>query len=64
MCSVQRQNDHQTGMPRLEGHIPTIPCGATICMANIRIQERGLSCMAVFDHILETESGMKMKLVP
>ena len=49
-------------MSRPEDHIPTIPCGATICMADFRMQKTGLA--VVFDHISGTEGGMKMKLVP
>ena len=59
---VQRLNDNQRGMSRLEDHIPTIPCGATFCMADFRMQKTGLA--VVFDHISGTEGGMKMKLVP
>ena len=42
---VQRLNDDQRGMSRLEDHIPTIPCGATICMADFRMQKTGLAVM-------------------
>ena len=41
---VQRLNDDQRGMSRLEDHIPTIPC-ATICMADFRMQKSGLAVM-------------------
>ena len=44
-------------MSRLEDHIPTIPCGATICMADLRMQKTGL---AVMYHISGTEGGMKI----
>ena len=50
---VQRLNDDQRGMSRLEDHIPTIPCGATICMSDA---ENRTSCY-VFDHISGTEGG-------
>ena len=30
-------------MSRLKDHIPTIPCGATICMADFRMQKIGLA---------------------
>ena len=42
---VQRLNDDQRGMSRLEDHIPTIPCGATICMADFCMQKTGLAVM-------------------
>ena len=42
---VQRLNDDQRGMSRLEDHIPTIPCGATICMADFRMQKTRLAVM-------------------
>ena len=46
---VQRLNDDQRGMSRLEDHIPTIPCGATygatICMADFHMQKTGLAVM-------------------
>ena len=42
---VQRLNDDQRGMSRLEDHIPTIPYGATICMADFRMQKTGLAVM-------------------
>ena len=40
---VQRLNDHQRGMSRLEDHISTIPCGAIICMAPFHMQKSGLA---------------------
>ena len=40
---VQRLNDDLRGMSRLEDHIPTIPCGATICMADFCMQKTGLA---------------------
>ena len=42
---VQRLNDDQSGMSRLEDHTPTVPCGATICMADFRMQKTGLAVM-------------------
>ena len=42
---VQRLNDDQRGMSRLEDHIPTIPSGAAICMADFRMQKTGLAVM-------------------
>ena len=44
---VQRLNDDQRGMSRLEDHIviPTVPCGATICMADFCMQKTGLAVM-------------------
>ena len=40
---MQRLNDDQRGMSRLEDHIPIIPCGATICMADFRMQKTELA---------------------
>ena len=40
---MQRLNDDQRGMSRPEDHIPTIPCGATICMADFRMHKSGLA---------------------